>query len=97
MNKIKTALFFLRRCKDSGFTKDGEIAICRRCGNQVIFEEHLVSPGYFGYCPWHDEDLYETETFFYDYESYRKSIKFFAAPLDFVDKFAILKMRLKKG
>ena len=33
---------------------------CARCGAEVIFEN--VSKGYFGYCPNHDEDLFEFET-----------------------------------
>lgn len=80
-----------------GLTDRGEIAACRRCGNQVIFDGHLVSPGYAAYCPWHDEDLYRIEIVDYDFTSWRKSIRIFAAELDFRSKIAILKMRLRKG
>jgi hypothetical protein len=36
------------------------ITKCARCETRVIFEN--VSKGYFGYCPNHDEDLFEFET-----------------------------------
>lgn len=36
------------------------VVVCGRCESEVQFSE--VSPGYFGYCPNHDEDLWEWET-----------------------------------
>lgn len=80
-----------------GLTDRSTIVVCRRCNHQVIFDGHMVSSGYYAYCPWHDEDLYSTETFDYDFMSWRKSIRFFAKRLDFHSKFVILKMRLRKG
>lgn len=80
-----------------GLTERGEIAACRRCGNQVIFDQHLVSSGYAAYCPWHDEDLYQIEIVDYDFTSWRKSIRIFAARLDLSERIAIIRMRLKKG
>lgn len=81
----------------SGLTDRGDVAACRRCGNQVIFDEHLVSPGYAAYCAWHDEDLYWIEIEKHYFSSWIKLSRLFAAKLDFFDKVAIMIMRLKKG
>ncbi len=97
MSKLKERLLIAGRWILPGLTDKREIAVCRSCNNQVIFDDHLVSRGYLGYCPWHDEDLHADQMFFYDFASYNKSIKFFAAPLDFRDRWAILVMRLRKG
>jgi hypothetical protein len=32
---------------------------CARCYSEIVYMN--VSPGYFGVCPEHDEDLYKTE------------------------------------
>ena len=37
-----------------------EITVCSRCGDEVSFSD--VSDGYFAYCRYHGEDLYEFET-----------------------------------
>jgi hypothetical protein len=34
-------------------------AVCNRCNNPLEFT--AVSPGYFGWCFYHDEDLYKFE------------------------------------
>lgn len=34
-------------------------AVCNRCNTPVEFQD--VTPGYFAWCPHHDEDLYKFE------------------------------------
>jgi hypothetical protein len=37
-----------------------EITVCSRCGDEVSFSD--VSDGYYAWCRYHGEDLYEFET-----------------------------------
>ena len=89
---LQVARFFL-----SGITGDAEVAVCQTCGNQVVFEEHLVAADSLAYCPWHDKSLKGSEIALHDLTSWRKSIRIFAAPLAFSQKWSILVLRLKKG
>lgn len=35
-------------------------AVCNRC-NTPVETNYDVTPGYFGWCPYHDEDLFKFE------------------------------------
>jgi hypothetical protein len=89
---LQVARFFF-----SGITGDAEMAVCRSCGNQVIFEPHLVAADSMAHCPWHDRGLTGSEIVLHDWNSWKKSIRIFAAPLAFSQKWSILVLRLKKG
>lgn len=78
-----------------GLLPSGEIAVCRECGNQIIFDPKLTPEGSVGLCPWHNEG--RSEFVVHDFKGWRKSIKVFAMPLDFSTKYAILASRLRKG
>lgn len=95
--KLSGRTFQLARVFFSGITGDAEIAVCRVCGNQVIFEAHLVPEGSLARCPWHDQGLSGSEIVLHDLNSWKKSIRIFAAPLTFSQKWSILVLRLKKG
>lgn len=80
-----------------GLLSSGEIAVCRNCGNQVVFDPKLIPAGFDGYCAWHDSGLIGSDFAIHSFKAWRKSIKVFALPLGFSDKWCILVSRLRKG
>lgn len=80
-----------------GLTSGGEIAVCTRCGNQVVFELKWITEGFAGYCAWHDEDLVESQIALHSFDGWKKIVRHFAPRLDYSLNFAILISRLKKG
>lgn len=80
-----------------GLTSEGEVEVCVRCGNQAVVEFGSNLKELYAYCPWHKEILTRAQVATHGFTSWRKSIRIFAAPLDFSLPFAILVSRLKKG
>lgn len=80
-----------------GLLPSGEIAVCPKCGNQVVFDPKLIPAGFDGYCAWHDSGLIGSDFAIHSFKAWRKSIKIFARPLHFSVKWDILASRLRKG
>lgn len=80
-----------------GLLVSGEIAVCRKCGNQVVFDQKLTPEGFDGYCPWHDSGLIGSDFAIHSFRAWKKSIKLFAFSLPFSARYGTLVSRLRKG
>lgn len=80
-----------------GLQASGEIAVCRKCGNQVVFDPKLIPEGFDGYCPWHDSGLIGSDFALHSFRVWEKSIKIYANTLPFSARYGTLVSRLKKG
>ena len=80
-----------------GLLVSGEIAVCRDCGNQVVFDQKLIPAGFDGYCAWHDSGLIGSDFAIHTFKAWRKSIRLYAFSLPFLVKYDTLVSRLRKG